>query len=170
MNTLVIILGIVFIAGFILLNKFKGIKIFNKKPKQKKKSKRIKFTGLAFDFCNMTNVRRLSLNMGIVRGNDILTKFAKEHCEYMVEKNIASHDNKRKRHIDLREYDFGAIDEITSTWYGNKRMFDAYLKSPNHRRKIEDKRFTEVGIYIEDIEDKLFHVAIFANKKNLTKI
>ena len=147
--------------------------LVNRKKPKKKKIKRIpyipetiEFIGDDKEFYERVNNHKTEIDRKKVVSDRILTQFAVEFCEYMVSKNMASHNFIYKRHDEIRAYGFKKVGECTTTWRGGiKRTFDAYLRSDEHRETIEEKKYTHFGSHTITVKNKIFNCMIFANRK-----
>ena len=99
------------------------------------------------ELLNIINTHRKQLGLNQLVPEEKLTEEAENHCSYMVEHKKASHDNFSDRAGNLQELGFSSIFEVVGYGYStNSSLFRAYLNSNSHKKALENKNITYVGI------------------------
>lgn len=111
------------------------------------------------------NLYRAQNNLQSVIPDTLLTELANSHTEYMFIKGKASHNNYPLRLREILKNNFKTTAELTSYGYtSNNTLFKAYLKSPDHKKKINSNNFNYIGISKKlDSNGKIFNTIIFAS-------
>lgn len=96
------------------------------------------------ELLDLINQHRAKLNMSGVIPEKLATDLALEHSDYMIDKNLVSHDFFESRY---KKSNSRIMGEICAKGFSTPRaMLYAYLNSPNHKKVIEDSRYTHIGI------------------------
>lgn len=135
------IIFITIIGGFIIY------KLTRKKPINKK----ISYTPIPYDLesddlelFSLINDYRENEGFNKLISETLLTNISEEHCQYMIKNLKLSHDNFVDR---VRKVMSNIV--LENVGYGYKSpvgLFNAYIKSDEHRENILNKDITHIGI------------------------
>jgi uncharacterized protein YkwD len=96
----------------------------------------------------LVNDHRIQLGLNKLNNIGLISKEAEGHSNYMVEKNVVSHDNFDIRTKNLFE-NLGTINVGENVAYGYltaNGLLNAWLSSFDHRIILENENFTDFGI------------------------
>ena len=112
----------------------------------------------------LIDIHRLNINQDQIPHTDkVARELAEEHCRYMREKGIASHDNFLDRSNKIKSIGALFCGEIVAFGFTTAQsIFNGYLKSPPHRKMIETSGVTHVGIRaLTDRKGRFYNTIIF---------
>lgn len=115
------------------------------------------------EILKLVNEHRVSIDKPELSLSNIATDLAKDHTEYMISKNLASHDNFENRFNKLVENANAKIagENVASHYTSAQGVIDAWLSSAKHKENIEGD-FTNIGIAAKKGKnDKYFYTQIF---------
>jgi uncharacterized protein YkwD len=112
----------------------------------------------------LINDYRVSIGLNELKEINHISYKSEEHDEYMIAKNVPSHDDFVARSENIKEV-LGAKsvgENIAYNYSSPKAAMDAWLKSPSHKENIEGD-YTHFGLSIRvDAEGKKYYTNIFA--------
>lgn len=121
---------------------------------------------IELEILNLINDHRSSLGLSPLGDMKVVKSVAYTHTDYMVDKNVVSHDNFFKRSTYLKE-NAGAQKVSENVAYGYtsaQSVVNAWIKSEGHKANIEGD-FTNFDISAEQNADgKWYYTNIFIKK------
>lgn len=117
---------------------------------------------------DLHNQHRVDKGLGLVKRNTLLEKAAAGHAKWMAENNTMSHKGKNGSsfwdRVKAEGYrGRGGGENIAAGYRSQVSVFRAWLNSPGHRRNIENKRWTHIGLAVHKGRGTtLFWCAVFA--------
>jgi uncharacterized protein YkwD len=106
------------------------------------------YSAIELELLNLVNDHRTQLGLNKLNSIGLISKEAEGHSNYMVEKNVVSHDNFDLRAKNLFE-NLGTINVGENVAYGYltaNGLINAWLSSLDHRIILENENFTDFGI------------------------
>ncbi|WP_242131804.1 CAP domain-containing protein [Aestuariivivens marinum] len=121
---------------------------------------------IELEILKLINSHRDSLGIAPLKDMKIIKSVAFSHTDYMVDKNVVSHDNFYKRSTYLKE-NASATKVSENVAYGYtsaESVVNAWIKSEGHKANIEGD-FTNFDISAEqNAEGKWYYTNIFIKK------
>jgi uncharacterized protein YkwD len=108
----------------------------------------VQYSDFEIEVMNEVNNYRNSIGLAKLSRLNLVSKEAETHSYYMLEKETLSHDNFTIRTQNLMNK-AAAISIAENVAYGYQtaeELLNGWLNSPEHRRKIEENRYTDFGI------------------------
>lgn len=122
------------------------------------------YTPLEDETLSLINSYRVSIGLNELQKNNYISLQSEEHDNYMISKNVPSHDNFNDRLVKISNA-LGATkvgENVAYNYNTSKAVLDAWLKSPLHKECIEGD-YTHFGIAIRvNSEGKKYYTNIFA--------
>lgn len=120
----------------------------------------VQYSDFETEVMNQVNNYRSSIGLAKLSRLNLVSKEAETHSVYMLNKEILSHDN-----FDIRTQNLmnnaAAISIAENVAYGFQtadELLNAWLNSAVHRRKIEEKRYTDFGISAKHNQNGSYYV------------
>ncbi len=115
------------------------------------------------EFVRLVNAKRRSIGCAELKWDSKVAAIAVDHTADMVSRHFFSHTNPDEKGPSerLQESRLGFSSAAENLVRGAKtarEAFDAWLRSPGHRRNMLDNRFTRHGV--GRVEDRWTHVLI----------
>lgn len=107
----------------------------------------IEFEGLDLDVFNAVNKHRLSIGLNRLDGALNLTEIAESHVNWM-EVNEISHYGFGDRQLEANSKAFAEV--ICTHKHTAENYLLTYLGSPSHKKAIEKKDVSHIGIYTNE--------------------
>ncbi|MDP3359305.1 MAG: CAP domain-containing protein [Lutibacter sp.] len=128
----------------------------------------VQYSDFETEVMNQVNNYRNSIGLEKLSRLNLVSTEAETHSVYMLNKQTLSHDN-----FDIRTQNLmnnaSAISIAENVAYGYKtaeELLNSWLNSPEHRRKIEEKRYTDFGISAKNNSGGSYYVTqIFIERK-----
>ncbi len=103
------------------------------------------------EFVRLVNAKRRSIGCAELKWDSRVAAIALDHSADMVSRHFFSHTNPDKKGPSerLRESNMGfssAAENLVRYAKTAQEAFDAWLRSPGHRRNMLDNRFTRHGV------------------------
>ncbi|WP_242086998.1 CAP domain-containing protein [Aestuariivivens sediminis] len=118
------------------------------------------------EILELINDHRLSLGLSPLNDMKVVKSVAFSHTDYMVDKNVVSHDNFYKRSTYLKE-NAGAVKVSENVAYGYtsaQSVVNAWIKSESHKANIEGD-YSNFDISAEqNSEGNWYYTNIFIKK------
>lgn len=111
----------------------------------------------------LINAHRESIGLQALKSNNTARQLAKKHNEYMIAAKIISHDNfnERSAYLQNKENAVFVGENVASKQPTAQAVVNAWLKSPGHKRNIEeDYVFTGISA-IKDASGDYYFTQIF---------
>lgn len=108
----------------------------------------VQYSDFETEVMNQINNYRNSIGLVKLSRLNLVSKEAETHSFYMLQNGTLSHDNFAIRTQNLMN-NAAAINIAENVAYGYKtaeELLNAWLRSAEHRQKIEEKRYTDFGI------------------------
>ena len=108
----------------------------------------VNYDSIELELMNLVNIHRADLGLSKLNRLSLVSNEAKIHTNYMVEKELLSHDNFDLRTTNLIK-NIGATKVGENVAYGYQNageMLKAWLNSQKHRQVIEGDEYTNFGI------------------------
>ena len=115
------------------------------------------------EFVRLVNAKRRSMGCAELKWDTRVAAIAFDHSADMVSRHFFSHTNPDKKgpseRLQESKLDFSSGAENLARYAKTAReAFDAWLRSPGHRRNMLDNRFTRHGV--GRVGDRWTHVLI----------
>ena len=115
------------------------------------------------EFVRLVNAKRRSMGCAELKWDSRVAAIAWDHSADMVSRHFFSHTNPDKKGPSERLQESNlvytsAAENLARHAKTAQEAFDAWLRSPQHRRNLLDKRFTRHGV--GRVEDRWTHVLI----------
>ena len=114
----------------------------------------------------LINQHRLSMGLGSVTQNDFISNECLKHENYMIQKNVPSHDyfTDRANAIELRLNAKYVGENVAYNYNTPQSVVTAWLNSPGHRANIETPKFKRVGYSVRaNSSGRNFYTMIFSD-------
>jgi uncharacterized protein YkwD len=125
------------------------------------------YSAIENETLNLINDYRKSVGLNSLEKNDYVSIKAEEHTNYMISKNVLSHDNASTRFQSIID-NLRALKVAENNAFNyntGQEVIDAWLKSPGHKANI-DGDYTHFGISIRSNSDgKRYFTNIFVKIK-----
>ena len=115
------------------------------------------------EFVSLVNAKRRSIGCAELKWDSRVAEIAFDHSADMVSRHFFSHTNPDQKGPSERLQESNlvyssAAENLARYAKTAREAFDAWLRSPKHRRNMLDKRFTRHGV--GRVEDRWTHVLI----------
>ncbi len=115
------------------------------------------------EFVRLVNAKRRGIGCAELKWDSRVAAIALDHSADMVSRHFFSHTNPDKKGPSerLQESNLGfssAAENLVRSAKTPREAFDAWLRSPGHRRNMLDNRFTRHGV--GRVQDRWTHVLI----------
>ena len=115
------------------------------------------------EFVRLVNAKRISIGCAELKWDSRVAAIALDHSADMVSRHFFSHTNPDNKGPSerLQESNLGfssAAENLARSAKTAREAFDAWLRSPEHRRNMLDNRFSRHGV--GRVEDRWTHVLI----------
>jgi uncharacterized protein YkwD len=115
------------------------------------------------EFVRLVNAKRRSMGCAELKWDGRVAAIAWDHSADMVSRHFFSHTNPDQKGPSERLQESNlvyssAAENLARYAKTAREAFDAWLRSPKHRRNMLDKRFTRHGV--GRVEDRWTHVLI----------
>ena len=115
------------------------------------------------EFVRLVNTKRISVGCAELKWDSRVAAIALDHSADMVSRHFLSHTNPDNKGPSerLQESNLGfssAAENLVCYAKTAREAFDAWLRSPEHRRNMLDSRFSRHGV--GRVEDRWTHVLI----------
>jgi uncharacterized protein YkwD len=115
------------------------------------------------EFVRLVNAKRRSMGCGELKWDNRAAAIAWDHSADMVSRHFFSHTNPDKKGPPERLQESNlvyssAAENLARYAKTAREAFDAWLRSPGHRRNMLDKRFTRHGV--GRVGDRWTHVLV----------
>ena len=114
----------------------------------------------------LINQHRLSMGLGEVIQNDFISDQCLDHENYMIQKNVPSHDyfTDRANAIEQRLNAKYVGENVAYNYSTPQSVVTAWLNSDGHRQNIETPRFKRVGYSVRaNSSGRKFYTMIFSD-------
>lgn len=127
----------------------------------------VTYSNLELDIITVVNQYRKKIGLNELSKLDIASSVAESHTSYMISQGKISHDNFNQRAAELKE-SAKAITVGENVAFGYKTAEDVlkgWLNSPSHRKQIESRRYTHIGISTKaDSKGRNYFTQMFVTK------
>jgi len=115
------------------------------------------------EFVRLVNAKRRSIGCAELKWDSRVAAIALDHSADMVSRHFFSHTNPDKKGPSERLQESklvfsSAAENLVRCAKTAREAFDAWLRSPGHRKNMLDNRFTQHGV--GRVEDRWTHVLI----------
>lgn len=150
LNTILIISILSGIGALILINivKKRAVKRDRERSFEIKIPLKTEYSDMEWELATLINIHRLDKVLDL---NDTISTVCHEHSLNMASIFTASHENAGIRKVKLKKaIGIKLAGEIVAKGQRNaESILSMFLKSPAHRKKIEDPKWKEFGLSIE---------------------
>ncbi len=115
------------------------------------------------DLLTLVNKHRSDIGLNTLENSSVSYKYAEEHNDYMISKNILSHDNFEDRATKIaQETGAVSISENVARYYATaEKTLEGWLNSSSHKAAMEGD-FTHTTLSVElDKEGRPYFTQIF---------
>ena len=108
----------------------------------------VDYSSMEDQIIELVNAHRNANNLSKLSISNIASGVADGHSNYMITKDVISHDNFNERANYLTEFDNAkSVGENVAFGYGTAEgVMNGWLNSTGHREVIENSKYTHVGI------------------------
>jgi len=125
------------------------------------------YTVIEYQIMSLINEHRESVGLSPLNIINVISVEAEGHTDYMIGVGIPSHDNFASRHQNLvSKVKAKSVGENVAYGYSSaEAVVKAWIKSPGHKRTIENVDYTDFGISTKkDKDGKNYFTHIFINR------
>lgn len=125
------------------------------------------YNDIELEIIDLINEHRKSLNLNELKPMNVVSVVADEHTDYMIQIGEITHENFSMRYQKLVEAaNAKNVGENLAYGYCSAiSVVNAWLCSDSHRKVIESKCYTDVGISSEaNAEGRIFYTQIFIER------
>lgn len=125
------------------------------------------YTDLEMEILQLVNEHRADLGLNTLEILDVISNVALPHTNYMIEVDQVSHDNFLLRQKELVEHaNAKSVGENVAYGFNSaKGVVNAWIQSDNHRKIMEDPKYTHFGISTDsNVEGRNYFTQIFIEK------
>ncbi|NVN17234.1 CAP domain-containing protein [Muricauda sp. HICW] len=115
------------------------------------------------DLLNLVNLHRESIGLTILDKSDPAYKYAEEHNDYMISKNMLSHDNFQSRAEKIAEETNAiSVSENVARYYVSaEKTLEGWLNSSSHKEAMEGN-FSHTTLSVQlDKQGRPYYTQIF---------
>ncbi|WP_111707572.1 CAP domain-containing protein [Lutibacter citreus] len=125
---------------------------------------KITYSPIENEVLSIVNDYRSNKGLNKLDRLNIISSVAETHSKYMAEKGIASHDHFSERNEELIDYANAkkVAENVAYGFSSSQDVVNAWLKSDEHRKIIENAEYTHFGISTKtDNEGRLYFTHIY---------